>query len=102
MTWRLSQAHDAGLEEVEVSATVHLTFDELQLADLAFGLPVEPRTRPRSLGPTPGPAKLDRRRYRKRTMPTGNAIRANNFFYARLFVEAEARSFRLKSARHLR
>ena len=31
MTWPLSQAHDAGLEEVEVSATVHLTLDELQL-----------------------------------------------------------------------
>jgi hypothetical protein len=51
MTWPLSQAHDAGLEEVEVSATVHLTFDELQLADLAFGLPV---------GPLQGDCRLDR------------------------------------------
>jgi ethanolamine ammonia-lyase large subunit len=51
MTWPLSQAYDAGLEEVEVSATVHLTFDELQLADLAFGLPV---------GPRQGDCRLDR------------------------------------------
>jgi hypothetical protein len=31
------------LEEVEVSAAVHLALDELQFADLAFGLPVGPR-----------------------------------------------------------
>jgi hypothetical protein len=37
------------LEEVEVSAAVHLTFDELQLADLAFGLTVGPRQRDRRL-----------------------------------------------------
>ena len=35
--------------------------------------------RPRSLGPTPRPAKLDRRRHRKRTIPTDNAIRARRF-----------------------
>jgi hypothetical protein len=28
------------LEEVEVSAAIHLAFDELQFADLAFGLAV--------------------------------------------------------------
>ena len=31
MTWPLSQAHDAGLEEVEVSATVHLTLTSFSL-----------------------------------------------------------------------
>src|ERR1700722_1388634 len=40
-------------------------------------------TRPRSLGPTTRPAKLDRRRYRKRTIPTDNAIRA--ILFAGLF-----------------
>src|ERR1700722_16118781 len=38
-------------------------------------------TRPRSLGPTTRPAKLDRRRYRKRTIPTDNAIRAILFVW---------------------
>src|ERR1700722_685076 len=38
-------------------------------------------TRPRSLGPTTRPAKLDRRRYRKRTIPTDKAIRAAHFLY---------------------
>ena len=31
---------------------------------------------PRSLGPTPRPAKMDPQRHRKRTIPTDNAIRA--------------------------
>ena len=46
---RSSEANDAGLKEVEVSAAVHLAFDELQLADLAFGLPVGPRQGDRRL-----------------------------------------------------
>ena len=48
---RSSEANDAGLKEVEVSAAVHLAFDKLQLADLAFGLPV---------GPWRGDCRLDR------------------------------------------
>ena len=49
---RLCEANDAGLEEVEVSAAVHLAFDKLQLTDLAFGLTV---------GPWQGDCRLDRR-----------------------------------------
>lgn len=40
------------MEQVEVSAAVHLAFDELKLADLTFGLPV---------GPWQGDRRLDRR-----------------------------------------
>ena len=36
--------------------------------------------RPRSLGRSTGSTKLDQRRYRKRSLPTPNAIRARNFF----------------------
>ena len=34
----LSNGNDAGLEEVDLSATVHLAFHELEFGDLAFGL----------------------------------------------------------------
>jgi hypothetical protein len=38
----LSGADDTGLEQVDLSAAVHLAFDELELGDLAFGLAVRP------------------------------------------------------------
>lgn len=39
---RLTGANDAGLEQVSLSAAVHLPLDELELGDLAFGLAVGP------------------------------------------------------------
>ncbi|TWB33857.1 hypothetical protein FBZ90_12923 [Nitrospirillum pindoramense] len=33
---------DAGLEEVKLSAAIHLAFDEFELGDLAFGLGSSP------------------------------------------------------------
>jgi len=38
----LHGADDAGLEEIEVSAAIHLAFDKLELRDLPLGLPVRP------------------------------------------------------------
>jgi hypothetical protein len=38
----------AGLEEIDLSSAVHLTFDELELGDLTFGLSVRPRQSDRS------------------------------------------------------
>jgi hypothetical protein len=33
---------DPGTEQVELCSTIHLTLEELQLVDLAFGLPAAP------------------------------------------------------------
>ena len=38
----LGCAEEAGLQQVELAAPIHLAFDELQLGDLAFGLAVGP------------------------------------------------------------
>src|SRR5271155_2689580 len=45
MKSRLREADDARLEQIEFPASVHLAFDQLQLADLPFGLAVGPRRR---------------------------------------------------------
>src|SRR3984957_11848773 len=45
MKSRLREADDAGLEQIEFPASVHLAFDQLQLADLPFRLAVGPRLR---------------------------------------------------------
>ena len=42
MTLSSRQADDARLEEIEFSSPVHLTLDQLELADLPFGLAVGP------------------------------------------------------------
>ena len=43
MACRLLGTDDAGLEEIQLSATVHLALDELELGDLAFSLAIRPR-----------------------------------------------------------
>ena len=45
MKSRLREADHAGLKQIEFPASVHLAFDQLQLADLPFGLAVGPRRR---------------------------------------------------------
>jgi hypothetical protein len=40
-------AEEAGLEQVELAAPIHLAFDELQLGDLTFGLAIGQRGRDR-------------------------------------------------------
>src|SRR6266566_4824902 len=42
-------AYQAGLKQVELGASVHLTLDQLELGDLALGLSVGPRRRDRGV-----------------------------------------------------
>jgi hypothetical protein len=42
-------AYQAGLKQVELGASVHLTLDQLELGDLALGLSVGPRRRDRGI-----------------------------------------------------
>src|SRR5579863_3431206 len=39
---RSFEANDAGLQEIDVAAPVHLALDELEFANLSLGLPVGP------------------------------------------------------------
>ena len=48
-SWRLRWGEKASAEQVELGAPVHLTLDELELGDLAFGLSVGPRRRDRGV-----------------------------------------------------
>jgi hypothetical protein len=43
MQWRLCWGYEAGTQQVELGAPIHLPFDELELGDLTFGLAVGPR-----------------------------------------------------------
>src|SRR5258707_6666895 len=42
MVLELAGADDAGLEQVELTAAIHLAFDELELGDLSLGLAIGP------------------------------------------------------------
>ena len=42
MTLELSGTDDAGLEQIELAAAVHLAFHEFELDDLPFGLAIGP------------------------------------------------------------
>jgi hypothetical protein len=55
--------------------------------------------RPRSLGKPPRPAKLDQRRYRQRSIPTPNAIRAEAVVLIRRFVPFVAGAIMAGSSR---
>jgi hypothetical protein len=46
--WSCS-AYQAGLKQVELGASVHLTLDQFELGDLALGLSVGPRRRDRGV-----------------------------------------------------
>jgi hypothetical protein len=43
----LAGADDAGLEQIELAATIHLALDELEFGNLSLGLAVRPRRRDR-------------------------------------------------------
>ena len=42
MVSKLTGADDAGLEQVELTAAIHLSFDHLELGDLSLGLAIGP------------------------------------------------------------
>src|SRR5205807_10190921 len=43
MQLALSRREKASTEQIKFGASIHLAFDELELGDLAFGLPIGPR-----------------------------------------------------------